>query len=112
MIREDPGRKGLLYAGTETGVYVSFDDGARWQPLQLNLPVVPMHDLVVKDGDLVAATHGRSFWILDNVALLHQLTPAGSDRCGAAVRSRAPRCATDAAPRWPATSPPRRTSTA
>jgi hypothetical protein len=76
VIREDPGRKGLLYAGTETGVYVSFDDGARWQPLKLNLPVVPIHDLVVKDGDLVAATHGRSFWILDNVALLHQLTPA------------------------------------
>jgi len=76
VIREDPKRKGLLYAGTETGVYVSFDDGARWQPLQLNLPVVPIHDLLVKDGDLVAATHGRSLWILDNVALLHQLTPA------------------------------------
>ncbi|MEZ5415937.1 MAG: hypothetical protein R2708_01160 [Vicinamibacterales bacterium] len=75
VIREDPGRKGLLYAGTETGVYVSFDDGGHWQPLQLNLPVVPVHDLVVKDGDLVAATHGRSFWILDNVALLHQMTP-------------------------------------
>ncbi len=75
VIREDPKRKGLLYAGTETGVYVSFDDGARWQPLQLNLPVVPIHDLLVKDGDLVAATHGRSLWILDNVALLHQLTP-------------------------------------
>ena len=75
VIREDPGRKGLLYAGTETGVYVSFDDGGRWQPLKLNLPVVPVHDLLVKDGDLVAATHGRSFWILDNVALLGQLTP-------------------------------------
>jgi hypothetical protein len=76
VIREDPARRGLLYAGTETGVYVSFDDGARWQPLQMNLPVVPIHDLAVKDGDLVAATHGRSFWILDNVALLHQVTPA------------------------------------
>ncbi len=75
VIREDPKRKGLLYAGTETGVYVSFDDGGRWQPLQLNLPVVPVHDMVVKDGDLVVATHGRSFWILDNVALLQQLTP-------------------------------------
>ena len=85
VIREDPGRKGLLYAGTETGVYVSFDDGGRWQPLQLNLPVVPMHDLVVKDGDLVAATHGRSFWILDNVALLHQLTPAALTDAGASV---------------------------
>jgi photosystem II stability/assembly factor-like uncharacterized protein len=75
VIREDPGRRGLLYAGTETTVYVSFDDGSNWQPLGLNLPVVPIHDLLVKDGDLVAATHGRSFWILDNVALLHQLGP-------------------------------------
>lgn len=79
VIREDPGRKGLLYAGTETGVYVSFDDGAHWQPLQLNLPVVPVHDLMVKDGDLVAATHGRSFWILDNVALLHQVPSSMTD---------------------------------
>jgi len=76
VIREDPGRRGLLYAGTETSVYVSFDDGGNWQPLRLNLPVVPIHDLLVKEGDLVAATHGRSFWILDNVALLHQLDPA------------------------------------
>ena len=88
MIREDPGRQGLLYAGTETGVYVSFDDGGRWQPLRLNLPVVPIHDLAIKDGDLVAATHGRSFWILDNVALLHQLTPAALTD---AVRLFAPR---------------------
>ncbi len=73
-IREDPTRKGLLYAGTETGVYVSFDDGGHWQSLRLNLPVVPVHDLVIKDGDLLAATHGRSFWMLDNVALLSQLT--------------------------------------
>ena len=72
VIREDPGRRGLLYAGTERTVYVSFDDGARWQPLNHKLPVVPIHDLVVKDGDLAVATHGRSFWILDNVALLHQ----------------------------------------
>jgi photosystem II stability/assembly factor-like uncharacterized protein len=72
VIRVDPGKPGLLYVGTETGVYVSFDDGSHWQSLQLNLPVVPIHDLVVKNGDLVAATHGRSFWILDNVALLHQ----------------------------------------
>src|SRR5437867_10792089 len=60
-VREDPKRKGLLYAGTELGVFVSFDDGAHWQPLQLNLPVTPIHDLVVKDDDLVVATHGRSF---------------------------------------------------
>ena len=71
-IREDPVRAGLLYAGTETGAYVSFDDGAHWQSLKLGLPVVPVHDLLIKDGDLVAATHGRGFWILDNAALLRQ----------------------------------------
>jgi photosystem II stability/assembly factor-like uncharacterized protein len=77
VVREDPARRGLLYAGTETtGVYVSFDDGENWQSLQLNLPVVPIHDLVVKDNDLVAATHGRSFWILDDLTPLHQLTDA------------------------------------
>ena len=72
VIREDPGRAGLLYAGTERTVYVSFDAGDAWQPLSLNLPVVPIHDLVLRDGDLAAATHGRSFWVLDNVDLLHQ----------------------------------------
>ena len=71
-VREDPARKGLLYAATETGVYVSFDDGGHWQSLQLNLPVAPVHDLVVKDDDLVIATHGRSFWILDNLTPLRQ----------------------------------------
>ncbi len=77
VIREDPTQPGLLYAGTETGVYFSADDGARWQSLRLNLPVVPVHDLVVKDGDLVAATHGRSFWVLDGVSqLLPQLARA------------------------------------
>jgi photosystem II stability/assembly factor-like uncharacterized protein len=74
VIREDPSRRGLLYAGTETGLYVSFDDGASWQSLRLNLPVVPIYDLVIKDHDLVAATHGRSFWILDDLTPLHQLT--------------------------------------
>lgn len=73
-VREDPKRKGLLYAGTETGVFVSFDDGANWKSLQLNLPVVPIHDLVVKEDDLVAATHGRSFWILDDLTPLHQIS--------------------------------------
>ena len=73
VVREDPRRWGLLYAGTETGVFVSFNDGANWQSFQLNLPVVPIHDLVVKDDDLVAATHGRSFWILDDLTPLHQL---------------------------------------
>ena len=71
-VREDPVRKGLLYAGTELGVFFSPDDGAHWQALQLNLPVTPVHDLVVKDNDLVAATHGRSFWILDDVSPLRQ----------------------------------------
>ncbi len=74
VVREDPKRRGLLYAGTEIGVYVSFDDGESWQSLQINLPVVPIHDMVVKDDDLVAATHGRSFWILDDLTPLQQLT--------------------------------------
>jgi photosystem II stability/assembly factor-like uncharacterized protein len=74
VVREDPKRKGLLYAGTETGIFVSFDDGARWQSLQFNLPVVPIHDMVVKEDDLVVGTHGRSFWILDDLTPLHQLT--------------------------------------
>jgi len=72
-VREDPKRKGLLYAGTETGVFVSFDDGAHWQSLQLNLPTSPIHDLVVKDNDLCVATHGRSFWILDDLSPLRQM---------------------------------------
>ncbi|HEV8382314.1 MAG TPA: glycosyl hydrolase [Gemmatimonadales bacterium] len=73
VVREDPARRGLLYAGGEFGVYVSFDDGSHWQSMQRNLPVVPIHDLVVKDNDLVAATHGRSFWILDDLTPLQQL---------------------------------------
>ena len=72
VIREDPEHPGLLFAGTETGLYVSFDDGARWRRLQGNLPIVPIHDLLLKDGDLVVATHGRSFWILDDVSALRQ----------------------------------------
>jgi photosystem II stability/assembly factor-like uncharacterized protein len=74
-VREDSERKDLLFAGMETGVYVSFDDGGHWQPLQLNLPVAPIHDLVVHGDDLVVATHGRSFWILDDIAPLRQLSP-------------------------------------
>src|SRR5437868_3447021 len=73
-VREDPKKRGLLYAGTELGVFVSFDDGAHWQPSQLNLPVTPIHDLVVKDDDLVVATHGRSFWVLDDITPLRQLS--------------------------------------
>jgi photosystem II stability/assembly factor-like uncharacterized protein len=72
-VREDPKRRGLLYAGTETGVFASFDDGAHWQRLQLNLPTSPIHDLVVKDDDLVVATHGRSFWVLDDVTPVRQV---------------------------------------
>ncbi len=75
VIREDPVRPGLLYAGTETGVYVSFDAGSSWQSLQRNLPVVPVHYMLVKDNDLVLGTHGRGFWIMDNVTALRQITP-------------------------------------
>ena len=75
VVREDPVRKGMLYAATERGVWISFDDGGHWQRLQRNLPPVPVHDLVVKDNDLVVATHGRSFWILDDVSLLRTLAP-------------------------------------
>ncbi|MBM4434274.1 MAG: glycosyl hydrolase, partial [Chloroflexi bacterium] len=70
VVRADPVRRGLLFAGTETGVYVSFDDGGSWQRAGGSLPVVPVHDLAVKDGDLVVATHGRSFWILDDITAL------------------------------------------
>ncbi|MCC7003119.1 MAG: glycosyl hydrolase [Gemmatimonadaceae bacterium] len=76
VIREDPERRGMLYAGTERGVFVSFDDGANWQRLQRNLPPVPVHDLVIKDGDLIAGTHGRSFWVMDDISALRQMTPA------------------------------------
>jgi photosystem II stability/assembly factor-like uncharacterized protein len=71
-VREDPKKRGLLYAGTEQGVFVSFNDGGNWRPMQLNLPTTPVHDLVVKGDDLVVATHGRSFWILDDVSPLRQ----------------------------------------
>jgi photosystem II stability/assembly factor-like uncharacterized protein len=73
VIRADPARRGLLYCGTERGILVSFDDGVAWQRLSTNLPVVPIWDLVVKGTDLVAATHGRAFWILDDISPLHQL---------------------------------------
>ena len=72
-VREDPERAGLLFAGTVRGVYVSFDDGGHWQSLRRNLSLVPVHDLAIKEGDLIAATHGRSFWILDDIAPLRQL---------------------------------------
>src|SRR5262249_33580096 len=72
-VREDPKRKGLLFAGTETGVFFSIDDGSHWQPLKLNLPAVPVHDLEVHDDDLIAATHGRAFWVLDDITPLRQI---------------------------------------
>ncbi|HEV2606392.1 MAG TPA: hypothetical protein VGT79_00275, partial [Xanthomonadaceae bacterium] len=72
-VREDTVRRGLLYAGTERGVFVSFDDGGHWQSLQLDLPASPIHDLVVHGDDLVVATHGRSFWVLDDVSPLRQI---------------------------------------
>ncbi|MEM7116711.1 MAG: glycosyl hydrolase [Chloroflexota bacterium] len=74
VIREDPARRGLLYAGTEVGLYISFDDGANWQKFQLNLPVTPIYDMKIKENDLVVGTHGRSFWVLDDLTPLHQIS--------------------------------------
>ena len=73
VVRADPKRLGLLYCGTEQGMYISFDDGASWQPFQLNLPIVPVTDLTLKNDNLIAATQGRSFWIIDDLTVLHQL---------------------------------------
>lgn len=73
VVRADPKRAGLLYAGTEFGMYISFDDGANWKPFQLNLPVVPITDLTIKNDNLIAATQGRSFWLIDDLTPLHQL---------------------------------------
>jgi len=85
VIRADPARRGLLYAGTERGMYVSFDDGGHWQPFQLNLPIVPVTDLTIKDGDLVAATQGRGFWILDNLSPVRELAARRENMGGARV---------------------------
>lgn len=74
VVREDPVRRGLLFAGTERAVYVSFDDGENWQPLRLNMPAISIRDLIIKDDDLAVGTHGRGFWILDDVTPLRQLT--------------------------------------
>ena len=75
-VREDPVRKGLLYAGSERAVYVSFDDGEHWQSLRLNMPATSIRDLVIKDDDIVVGTHGRSFWILDDITPLRQISSA------------------------------------
>jgi photosystem II stability/assembly factor-like uncharacterized protein len=79
VIREDPNKRGLLYAGTETGMYISFDDGANWQSMQLNLPLTPITDLAIhkREKELVAATEGRAFWIFDDLPALHQMMDAG-----------------------------------
>jgi photosystem II stability/assembly factor-like uncharacterized protein len=72
-LRSDPNKEGLLYAGTENGMYISFDDGTNWEPFQLNLPIVPITDLTIKNNNLIVATQGRSFWIIDDLTPLHQL---------------------------------------
>jgi hypothetical protein len=87
-VREDPVRKGLLYAGTELGVYVSFDDGDHWHSLQLNLPAVPVRDLTIHGDDLVIATHGRSFWILDDITPLRDPVPQTLFKPAKAIRMR------------------------
>jgi hypothetical protein len=74
VVREDPEREGLLYAGTEFGAFISFDNGVRWQPLQLNLPITPITDMKVWRGDLVLSTQGRAFWILDDIVPLRQMS--------------------------------------
>ena len=76
VVREDPQQRNLLYAGTEFGFYISFDDGQHWQPLQLNLPVTSIRDICIHDSDLIVATHGRSFWVLDDIAPLRQAAAA------------------------------------
>jgi photosystem II stability/assembly factor-like uncharacterized protein len=73
VLREDPKRKGLLYAGTETGMYISFNDGRNWKPFQLNLPIVPITDATIKDNNLIVATQGRSVWMIDDLSVIHQL---------------------------------------
>lgn len=76
VVREDPKKQGLLYAGTEKGMYISFDDGASWNPFQQNLPIVPITDLTIKDNNLIVATQGRALWMIDDLTVLHQLESA------------------------------------
>ena len=97
VVRADPVRSGLLFAGTETGVFVTFDDGEHWQLLRNNLPVVPVYDLKIKDSDLVAGTHGRSFWILDDLTPLRRLDP---ETAGAAAGLFPPRPTTRTRLNW------------
>ena len=88
VVREDPNREGLLYAGTEFGMFISFDDGDSWQPFQLNLPNTPITDLKVVGKDLALSTMGRSFWIMSNVTPLHEMSPDIAAAPGASVRRR------------------------
>jgi photosystem II stability/assembly factor-like uncharacterized protein len=80
VVREDPDREGLLYAGTEFGLFISYDNGAQWQPFQLNLPATPVTDINVHNKDLIVATQGRSFWVLDNLSAVQQLAPASTSQ--------------------------------
>jgi len=103
VVRADPVRRGLIYAGTETGVYVSFDDGMAWQSLRANMPVVSVRDMTIANGDLAIATHGRAFWILDDIAPLRELStdPATAVRLFTprdAVRTREPSDEAEATP--------------
>ncbi|HVS77423.1 MAG TPA: hypothetical protein VHE11_10850 [Steroidobacteraceae bacterium] len=91
VVREDPKQAGLLYAGTENGMLISFDDGGHWQPLQLNLPRVPVTDLEVHEGDLIASTEGRAFWILDDLSSLEQLAAQAAEVKSAGTYLFAPR---------------------
>ena len=86
VVREDPKQKGLLYAGTETGMYISFDDGKNWKSFQLNLPIVPITDLAIKDNNLIVATQGRSLWIIDDLSVLHQLYNSTSSSATSGLR--------------------------
>lgn len=88
VVREDPDREGLLYAGTEFGMFISFDNGGHWQPFQLNLPNVPVTDIKVHHGDLILSTQGRAFWILDDLAPLRQITAATSQQSTMLFRPR------------------------
>ena len=80
VVREDPKRKGLLYAGTETGMYISFNDGKNWKTFQLNLPIVPITDLTIKDNNLIVATQGRSLWMIDDLSVIHQFYDSDSSQ--------------------------------
>src|ERR1700730_9617556 len=93
VIREDPNKRGLLYAGTETGIYISFDDGEHWQSMQFNLPVFPISDLAIhkREKELVAATQGRSFWVFDDLPAIHQMMDAGGLNAVSETRLFAPK---------------------